>query len=65
MREQALTRSVARQYGRLFATLKEAGTPLPVSDIWIAASTLDCGGHLLTFDRDFQRIDALSCAVLT
>ena len=51
--------SVARHYGRVFAALKRAGTPLPVNDIWIAAATLDCGGTLLTFDRDFQHISGL------
>lgn len=53
------TASVARHYGRVFAALKRAGTPLPVNDIWIAAATLDCGGTLLTFDRDFERISGL------
>ncbi len=53
------TASVARHYGRIFSTLKRAGTPLPVNDIWIAAATLDCGGALLTFDRDFERIPGL------
>ena len=53
------TASVARHYGRLFSILKRAGTPVPVNDIWIAAATLDCGGALLTFDRDFERISGL------
>jgi tRNA(fMet)-specific endonuclease VapC len=53
------TASVARHYGRLFATLKRAGTPLPTNDVWIAATTLDCGGTLLTFDRDFERVPGL------
>ena len=56
--------SVARHYGRVFAALKRAGTPLPVNDIWIAAATLDCGGTLLTFDRDFERIGGLDRVVL-
>ena len=50
------TASVARHYGRVFASLRRDGTPLPVNDIWIAAAALDCGGTLLTFDRDFERI---------
>jgi tRNA(fMet)-specific endonuclease VapC len=53
------TASVARHYGRVFSELKRAGTPLPVNDIWIAAATLDCGGTLVTFDRDFERIGGL------
>ncbi len=58
------SRSTARHYGEVFCRLKSAGTPLPVNDIWIAAATLDCGGHLLTLDRDFARIDNLSSTVL-
>lgn len=54
-----VTTAVARQYGRVFASLRRAGTPLPVNDIWIAATTLDCGGTLLTFDRDFARVPGL------
>ena len=50
---------VARAYGRLFAELRRAGTPIPVNDIWIAAATIAMGAHLLTFDRDFDKIDNL------
>ena len=56
--------AVARQYGRVFAALRRAGTPLPVNDIWIAAATLDCGGTLLTFDRDFTHIPGLDHLLL-
>jgi tRNA(fMet)-specific endonuclease VapC len=60
-----VTPTVARRYGRLFADLRRAGTPIPINDIWIAATTLDCGGHLLTFDGDFRQIASLDCTVLT
>lgn len=59
-----VTPMVARRYGRLFADLRRAGTPIPINDIWIAATTLDCGGHLLTFDGDFKVIASLDCTVL-
>ncbi len=59
------TASVARHYGRVFAALKRGGTPVPVNGIWIAAATLDCGGMLLTFDRDFERIHGMDRMVLT
>lgn len=32
-----ITRSVSRQYGRLWSLLKRKGRPLPTNDIWIAA----------------------------
>lgn len=54
----------ARRYGELFALLRRAGTPVPVNDVWIAAACLDCGGHLLTFDRHFERIPGLPATVL-
>jgi tRNA(fMet)-specific endonuclease VapC len=54
----------ARRYGELFAHLRRAGTPVPINDIWIAAICLDCGGHLLTFDRHFERFPSLPATVL-
>jgi tRNA(fMet)-specific endonuclease VapC len=60
-----VTPTVARHYGRLFAALRRAGTPIPINDVWIAATTMDCGGHLLTFDGDFRNVAALDCTVLT
>lgn len=59
-----VTPDVARVYGGIFAELRRAGTPLPVNDIWIAACTIDAGGHLVTFDRDFDRIGRLDRTVL-
>ena len=58
------TTAVARQYGRVFAELKRAGTPIPVNDVWIAAASLDCVGRLVTFDGDFERIPGLELTLL-
>ena len=58
------TATVARHYGRVFAELKRAGTPIPVNDVWIAAACLDCNGRLVSFDSDFQRISGLEFTVL-
>jgi len=35
---------------------KEAGTPLPASDIWIAAVTFETGARLLRRDQHFKSI---------
>lgn len=59
-----VTADVANRYGHLFAALREAGTPVPTNDVWIAAITIACGGHLITFDEDFTRIPALSMTVM-
>ena len=59
-----VTSLTARHYGRIFAELRSAGTPIPLNDIWIAAATTQCSGHLLTFDADFQRVAGLPVSVL-
>ena len=50
---------VALRYGEVFSQLKRAGTPIPTNNIWIAATTIDCGGQLLTFDRHFTKVPGL------
>ncbi len=39
--------------------LKEAGTPIPVNDIWIGAHTMQTGSILITYDRHFKYIPGL------
>lgn len=55
---------VARRYGALHARLRGNGTPLPINDVWIAASVMHAGTHLVTFDADFERIEGLDRTVL-
>ncbi len=50
------TATTVRHYARIFAALRRAGTPIPINDVWIAAATVECNGHLLTFDGDYSRI---------
>ena len=57
-------REVGRHYGRLFAQLRSAGTPIPINDVWIAATTLECGGSLLTFDGHFRKVAGLEVTIL-
>jgi tRNA(fMet)-specific endonuclease VapC len=59
-----ITSDVARRYGAIFVELRTAGTPIPINDVWIAATTIDAGAHLITFDRDFDRIDQLDRTIL-
>ena len=60
-----VTPAVAIGYGRLFAELRRAGTPIPVNDIWIAASAIEAQAHLLTFDTDYAVISGLEHTLLT
>ena len=59
-----VTASTVRHYARIFAALRRAGTPIPINDVWIAAATMECNGHLLTFDRDYSRIPNLDHTLL-
>lgn len=49
----------AEHYGRLFAQLKRAGTPIPNNNLWIAALVLEHNLRLVTRDRHFEHIPQL------
>jgi predicted nucleic acid-binding protein len=54
----ALT-ATADLYALVYAALRRKGQPIPSNDLWIAASCLEHGAALLTFDAHFQNIDGL------
>jgi predicted nucleic acid-binding protein len=58
------TPGVARHYGQIYARQRRAGRAVPVNGMWIAASAMSSGGHLVTFDNDFARIEELDCTIL-
>lgn len=64
VRVVSVSAEVARQYGRVFAGLRRAGTPIPVNDIWIAATAIQYSACLLTFDTDFNQVGGLDRIVL-
>ena len=35
-----------------------------MNDVWIAAATLECRGHLLTSDSDYRRVGGLEYTLL-
>ncbi|MEO6223512.1 MAG: type II toxin-antitoxin system VapC family toxin [Vicinamibacterales bacterium] len=56
--------TVARHYGRVYAGLRRAGSPIPANAMWIAACAIDQGACLLTFDPDFDCVAALDRLIL-
>ena len=58
------TRASVRFFARIFADPRRVGSAPSTNDMWIAAATMECGGHLLTFDRDFERIPGLEHTLL-
>ncbi len=52
-------KDVADRYGILVKTLRQQGTPIPTNDIWIAATALESGSRLITYDNHFNVIPGL------
>ena len=46
----------AEIYSDIWRDLRKKGAPLPVHDLWIAASAIEIGGTLLTYDSHFKMI---------
>jgi tRNA(fMet)-specific endonuclease VapC len=57
-------RETADRYSAIWSTLRDAGTPIPTNDIWIAASAWQHGLRLLTLDRHYQKIPQILLAAL-
>ena len=53
------SRETAEHFARLFVQLKRAGTPIPDTDLWIAALALEHDLLLITRDRHFEHIPQL------
>lgn len=57
-----LTSDVAKQYGRIRATLEKAGSPIGPLDLMIGAHALALGATLVTNNTaEFRRIPGLRC----
>lgn len=55
---------VARYYAEIIRDLRQAGTPIPTNDIWIAASAAQAGAPILTFDAHFAQIRRVASVLL-
>lgn len=51
-----LDEETAERYAVIRNYLRQQGTPIPVNDLWIAASAAQHGLRLLTLDDHFQRV---------
>ena len=56
---QPVTRGIAERYGYVKAALKTKGTPIPENDVWIAATVLETGCRLLSYDGHFDKVGGL------
>jgi len=53
------TRETADYFGLIKSSLKRAGQPLPLNDVWVAAHALETGSVLVTFDSHFAVVPGL------
>ena len=56
---QPVTQSIAERWGYVRAALAQKGTPIPDNDIWIAATALETGARLVSYDRHFDFVGGL------
>ena len=50
---------IAQQYGKIAAHLRKNGTPIPMNDMWIAATAIANNLRLVTADAHFKNIPDL------
>lgn len=53
----------AEFYAQIFSELRQKGRPIPTNDLWLAASALQHGLALATYDDHFSAISGLILAV--
>jgi tRNA(fMet)-specific endonuclease VapC len=53
------TRETAEYFGLIKSTLKKAGQPIPLNDVWIAAQALETGSVLITYGSHFAIVPGL------
>ena len=50
----------AEHYAVIFGTLKRKGRPIPTNDMWIAATAIQHGLTLFSYDHHYEAIDGLA-----
>ena len=59
----AVDDDTAEFYAQVFSELRQKGRPIPSNDLWLAASALQHGLALATFDDHFSSISGLLLAI--
>jgi tRNA(fMet)-specific endonuclease VapC len=52
-------RETADFFALIKTSLKKAGTPIPINDVWIGAHALETGSIIITYDKHFSLIPGL------
>lgn len=59
-----VTDETAEWFAVLKQQLRKKGTPIPINDVWIAATCMEHGAALLSFDGHFREIDGLRAVAI-
>ena len=59
VRVLAIGGETAEVFGQVKDTLKRAGSPIPMNDVWIAAQAIETGSVIATFDEHFKNVPGL------
>ena len=59
VRQLVVDGETAEHYAVLFAGLRKKGRPVPTNDLWIAASAMQYGYAVFSFDKHFTEMDNL------
>jgi predicted nucleic acid-binding protein len=51
-----LDEETAARYAVILNSLRDAGTPIPTNDIWIAASAMQHGLQIVTMDAHYRKV---------
>ena len=51
-----VTAETAEVFGEIKHALKDAGTPIPLNDVWIAAQATETGSVVVTYDTHYRRV---------
>lgn len=59
-----LDEDTAHRYAEILSHLRRAGTPIPINDVWIAASAMQFGLCVVTTDSHFERVPQVIADVI-
>ena len=60
-----ITELTAERYAHIYTYLRSAGNPIPINDLWIAASAMEYSATLITSDKHFQKIPHILISFIT
>ncbi|MBU2512067.1 type II toxin-antitoxin system VapC family toxin [bacterium] len=55
----SVTEETSLIFGQIKNSLKQAGTPIPINDVWISSQAMETGSVLITFDDHFNYVAGL------